>query len=414
MSRLRSVGVLAAGTAVSQLIAFAVAPLLGRLYTPADFGLLGVFVSVASMAAVVVTLRLDLAVVVPESDDEAMDVVGVGVLATAAMTVLSAVLVLLGGETLGRLLGEPGVVPLLAFIPLYLGATGVYQMLTFWSTRTSHFLRLSVTELLRATSVAAVQTAGGYLRSGAVGLALGQVTGQVVAAASLITRVARSDAALFTRRWNVATVRTVVGAFKSFVVFGTPQALVNAVNQGLPAFVLTVTFDAGIAGHYLMAQKLLAAPISLLGRSTRQVLYPQLSRAMADGSALRVALRATLLLAVISAVPVALITAAGPAIYQFVLGREWLLAGEFSRYLVLWLAVAFVNIPSVSLVPLLEMQRWHASYEVVYLFARLAALLVGGSTGDPLTGILLFSLVGVAFNLVLICVPLLRLRARDR
>src|SRR5690606_33042675 len=66
MSRFRNVGILAAGTAVSQLIAFAVAPLLSRMYTPADFGLFGVFVSVVAMASVIVTLRLDLAVVVPE------------------------------------------------------------------------------------------------------------------------------------------------------------------------------------------------------------------------------------------------------------------------------------------------------------------------------------------------------------
>ena len=410
MSRFRSVGILAAGTAVAQLVALGVAPLLGRLYSPSDFGLFGVFVSVAAIAGVVVTMRLDLAVVVPDSDEEAMDVVGVGVLITAVMSTAAALLVLAAGGLLGELLGEPGVVPLLALLPLYLGATGVHQMLNYWSTRTSHFGRLSVAEMTRSVSVAGAQLTGGYLRAGPAGLTLGQVLGQVVAAAILVARAARVTTGMFTRRLSLRTARNVLGRFRQFVVFGTPQVLVNALNQGLPAFVLTVTFDAGIAGHYLMAQRLLSAPIGLLGRSTRQVLYPRLSLAMRDGSALRVALRATSLLAVVAAVPVALVVAAGPAIYRFVLGSEWELAGEFSRYLVLWLAVAFVNIPSVSLVPLLEMQRWHAVYEVVYLCARLAALLLGGSTGDPLTGIALFSLVGVGFNLVLIAVPLIRLR----
>ena len=414
MSRFRSVGILAAGTAVSQLIAFAVAPLLGRLYTPADFGLFGVFISVAAIAAVIVTMRLDLAVVVPESDEEAMDVVGVGVLTATVMSVLAAVVVLVAGELLGAVLGEPGVVPLLALLPLYLGANGVYQMLNYWSTRTSNFARLSIAEMTRSASVAGIQVTGGYLSSGPGGLTLGQVSGQVIAAAMLVARSARSSGALFTRRLDVRVVRQVLGRFRHFVVFGTPQALVNAINQGLPAFVLTVTFDAGIAGHYLMAQRLLSAPIGLLGRSTRQVLYPRLSRAMNDGSALQVASRATLLLALAAAIPVALVVVGGPAIYRFILGSEWVLAGEFSRFLVLWLAVAFVNIPSVSLVPLLEMQRWHAVYEVIYLCARLAALLLGASTGDPLTGIIVFSLVGVAFNLVLIAVPLLRLRRTVR
>ncbi|HET8985289.1 MAG TPA: oligosaccharide flippase family protein, partial [Trueperaceae bacterium] len=214
MSRIRSVGILAAGTAVSQLIAFAVAPLLGRLYTPADFGLFGVFVSVAAMAAVVVTLRLDLAVVVPEADEEAMDVVGVGVLIAAAMTALSAGLVLVAGELLGRLLGEPGVVPLLALLPLYLGANGVFQMLNYWSTRTSHFSRLSVAEMTRSAGVAGVQVAGGYLGSGPGGLPLGQVFGQVVTACMLIVRSASTSRALFRRRLSISLVRQVFGRFR--------------------------------------------------------------------------------------------------------------------------------------------------------------------------------------------------------
>ena len=413
MSRFRNVGILAAGTAVSQLIAFAVAPLLSRMYTPADFGLFGVFVSVVAMASVIVTLRLDLAVVVPESDDEAMDVVGVGVLVATFITALAAVLVLVAGSRLGTLLGEPDIVPLLAFAPLYLGGNGVHMMLNYWSTRTGRFSRLSVAEMSRSVTVAGSQLTGGYLGVGAIGLTIGQVLGQMVSAGLLVVRTFRSHRELYARRVSRATVRQVLGRFKSFVVFGTPQALVNAINQGLPAFVLTVSFDAGVAGHYLMAQRLLAAPISLLGRSTRQVLYPRLSRALGEGTALREALRATLLLGLAALVPVAVVVAAGPAIYRFVLGNEWQLAGEFSRYLVLWLAVAFVNIPSVSLVPLLEMQRWHAAYEVVYLAARLTALLIGGSTGDPLTGIILFALVGVVFNLVLITVPLVRLRRRS-
>jgi len=97
-----------------------------------------------------------------------------------------------------------------------------------------------------------------------------------------------------------------------------------------------------------------------------------------------------------------------PAVFVWLLGEEWRTAGAFARYLVAWLAVGFVNIPSVSIVPLLDMQRWHAGYEVVYLLFRAAALVVGARTGDPILAIALFSGVGVLFNLVLIAVPLYR------
>lgn len=142
MSRLKNVGLLAAGTAVAQLISFGVSPLLSRIYRPEDFGLLGVFVGIAAIAGVVVSLRLDLAVVVPEEEETARDVVVVGALAVALVTGLATVLVVLFGGALANALGEPELTPLLAYLPLYLGATGVYQMLNYWSTRNSRFAPL--------------------------------------------------------------------------------------------------------------------------------------------------------------------------------------------------------------------------------------------------------------------------------
>lgn len=410
MSRLKNVGLLAAGTAVAQLVSLGVSPILSRLYLPAEFGLLGVFVGIAAVAGVIVSLRLDLAVVVPEGDDEAKDVVAVGMLAVAGTTAVATVLILLLGETIANALGEPGLTPLLAYLPLYLGSTGVFQMFNFWSTRNSRFGPLAIIEAARSITTAGVQLGLGVARWGVRGLVLGQVVGPIVLALGVGGVTARRDPDLFRRAVSFSRAREIVGRYSNFILYGTPQALVNSLNQSLPALVLTVTFDASITGFYLMAHRLIAAPMSLLGRSTRQVIYPQLSRAVSEGTAFVSAFRTTTVLAAIAVVPVVIVVMTGPAIFSWLLGTEWRMAGEFARFLVIWLAVAFVNIPSVSLIPLLEMQRWHASYEVVYLTARFAALVLGSRGGDPMTGIMWFAIVGVAFNLVLIYVPLGRMR----
>lgn len=409
MVRMKSVGLLAAGTALAQLVSFGVSPLLSRLYDPADFGLLGVFTGIAAVASVIVNLRLDLAVVVPEQDDEAIDVLNVGILAVAVMTALSTLLILLFGAHLAAALGESDLTPLLIYLPLYLGATGVFQMFNYWFTRQSRFAPLAVAHTVRSLIVAALQLGLGRLGWGVRGLVVGQVAGPAVLAVGITALMARSDPALFRRRITRARIRHVIGRFNNFILYGTPQALVNSINQSLPTLVLTVTFNASVAGFYLMAHRLIAAPISLLGRSMRQVIYPQLSRGLAEGTALATAVRTTVVLAAITVVPVAVVVIAGPAAFAWLLGAEWRMAGEFARYLVVWLAVAFVNIPSVSLIPLLEMQRWHAVYEVVYLGARLLALVLGSMGGDPTIGILWFVVVGVAFNVLLIIVPLRRL-----
>lgn len=410
MSRLRSVGLLAAGTATAQVVSLAVAPLLTRLYTPADFGLLAVFTSVVGVASVVVALRLELAVPVPPEEDAAAHVVFAGVLVVAVSSALAAVLVGLFGGALSGVLGEPDLEPLLRFAPLCLAAFGAYNMLNFWFARRERFPAIAAVNAVRAVVVAAAQSLSVASRAGALGLVAGFTLGPIVQVLGLIAAMSR-DSPLRSTRITWAGLADVVRRFRSFVVFGTPQALVNALNQSLPALVMTLEFSASVAGFYLMAHRLVSAPVGLLGRSVRQVIYPQLARAYQEGAALPLAVRTTVQMAALALPAAAFLFVVGPGLFAWLLGPEWRVSGEYARYVALWLAVGFVNIPSVSLVPLLEMQRWHAGFEVVYLVARLGALLYGASVGDPEVGIAAFALVGVAFNAVLVFAPLMRLRS---
>lgn len=411
MSQLRSVGLLAAGTAVAHVVGLAAAPLLTRLYTPTEFGLLAVFTSIVGIASVVVSLRLELAVPVPPAEEDAAQVVAAGMVVAAVVAGLVAVLVAALGDEVSAALGVPELAPLLGFAPVYLAAWGAYSMLNFWFARRDRFAVIAVVNAVRAVAVAAGQGLLGLTRTGGLGLIAGHALGPVVLACGLLLAVARGDGASPVVRLSWRGVVGVLRRFRSFVVFGTPQALVNALNQSLPAVVMTLAFSASVAGFYLMAHRLIAAPIGLLGRSVRQVIYPRLARAVDEGTGLPLAVRATLRMAAL-ALPAALVVFfSGPALFAWLLGQEWRVAGEYARFIALWLAMGFVNIPSVSLVPLLGMQRWHAAYEVVYLGARLAALLYGASVRDPMAGIAWFALVGVAFNAVLVVVPLWRLRS---
>lgn len=64
-------GVLVGGTTGAQLLAVLAAPLLTRLYTPEDFGLLAVYASLLGLIAVIASLRYELAIPLPTDDTEA-------------------------------------------------------------------------------------------------------------------------------------------------------------------------------------------------------------------------------------------------------------------------------------------------------------------------------------------------------
>ena len=70
----RNVVTLVTGTAVAQAIPLALSPILTRLYTPDDFGILAIYMSIASLGTVVVSLKYDLAIIIPEKDEDSANI----------------------------------------------------------------------------------------------------------------------------------------------------------------------------------------------------------------------------------------------------------------------------------------------------------------------------------------------------
>ena len=58
----KSVLMLAGGTAIAQFLSVATSPIISRLFTPDDFGVLSIYVSILSIVAVFATLRYEFAI----------------------------------------------------------------------------------------------------------------------------------------------------------------------------------------------------------------------------------------------------------------------------------------------------------------------------------------------------------------
>src|SRR5690606_10969368 len=66
---------LSGSTAVGQVVVILASPILARLYTPEDFGTLGVIASLLGIISVIASLRYQLAIPIPEDDEEASQLV---------------------------------------------------------------------------------------------------------------------------------------------------------------------------------------------------------------------------------------------------------------------------------------------------------------------------------------------------
>lgn len=401
---LRNVLVLMTGTAFAQALTFAMAPVLTRLYDPASFGVFGLFTSLVGIVGVVATGGYHLAIVLADDDGDAVNVLALAAGITGCVSLAS--LVLVAGAVRTNWLpslagGDPTISALVWWLPPAVLAIGLFNGLNYWFTRKRRFAQLSSARLLQTATAVGTQTAAGLLGFGAAGLVVGQVAGQVLSSLSLVGRLWRRDEPLLRRTVRPDRVRRLAGVHRDFPRYSSPQALLNALSQNIPALLLAASFTPATVGFYLLAHRLLALPTSLVRQSVRQVFYERVN-SVPQRLRARLLLRTTASLALIGLLPALLVVAFAPALFEIVLGAGWREAGVYARYLTLWLYVAFLNPPSVMMFPVLNAQRAHLGIEVVFLGVRAAALLAGGYLGSAVLAVALFAAAGAVFNLVLI------------
>ena len=143
-------------------------------------------------------------------------------------------------------------------------------------------------------------------------------------------------------------------------------------------------------------------PADLIGEAFRQAFYPDLIEEDRTGDGRRLAQKATLILAGIAIVPALLIGVFAEPLFSFVFGADWARAGTYASALVLLVVSGFVNIPSVSLITVLGLQRVLLINEIAALILRCLAIFAGAAMDSDYMAVLLYVAVGVSANAVLI------------
>lgn len=86
----KDTAVLTLGTTAAQLLGIATMPVLARLYSPADFGVLAVFLAVSGIVAITITLRYEMHILLPKEENEAATLVFICLSSTLFLGVLLA------------------------------------------------------------------------------------------------------------------------------------------------------------------------------------------------------------------------------------------------------------------------------------------------------------------------------------
>jgi O-antigen/teichoic acid export membrane protein len=392
----KDVMTLAAGTASAHVIGLIAMPVLARLYSPADFGALAVFAAAVGPISIISTWRYDLAILLPEKDEDASHIVWLCMALLTAMSALAALIVIFIGPKLWPLLHTPVLGIYGWLIPANIFITGVSTILTSWNTRKKQFSRLMMLQVITRIAITLSQfviAISGFAGAGA--LMITTVFGTLLATLVLCVQTWRDSGEVLGNGISRLPLYLAAKEYYQFPRYNVPAAVMNSISQYLPAAMLSAFFSVPTAGQFSFGTRLLRLPSALVGTNVGKAFYPRATEAVENGTlGIRVEQTLTYLVK-LTAFPCLLLALVGKDLFIVFLGSRWAEAGVFCQMLSFWLFLWFISSPLYSVFLVLQEQALELKFQVANLITRFAALLIGGLLGNARLAVGLFAAAGV-------------------
>ncbi|RXA19719.1 lipopolysaccharide biosynthesis protein [Methanosarcina sp. MSH10X1] len=387
---------LVGGTAFAQILMILASPVLTRLYGPEDFGVFTLYLSIVSIISIVSCMRYDNSIMLPELDEDAVNLLGLSLLVVLAVTGLTVPIVWYFRIPIVDLLNSPQIGNYLWLVPPFVFVNGIFLALNQWNSRTKHFKRLSLSRVYGSILTTTTQICFGFLKISSAGsLIVGNLAGQFVATLILGWQIWKNDKKMFAKSVRWRKIYQGLVRYRKFPLMDSWSALMNTVSWQLPAFLLAAFFSPAIVGFYSLGFRLLQLPMSFIGVSISQVFFQRASRALSEGTLDVLVENVFRMLVIIGVFPILVLTIVGSDIFTVVFGEAWKEAGVYAQILGIWAFLWFISSPLSTLYTVMEKQQFGLRYNFLNLFTRFLSLTIGGIVGNARVALILFSISGI-------------------
>ena len=387
---------LASGTVLSQLISLLAAPITARLFSPFAFGVAAVFAAFTGVVLPVVCLRYENSILLPEKEEEAVNALGLSLATVVGTTLLVGLFTSLFQHTLINYFHSPELQHYLWMIPLSIFAGGAFLPLSMWSVRTERFGLLTLTQVLGVLVAVGVQVGAGLSGHVTAGWLIGaSLAGTAVGTALLAAQTVRESPGLITHYLRFSGIWYALKRYQRFPRYSSGATVLNGLSWQLPVFFLSSFFTEEVVGQFSLGNRVIRAPMNLVGGSIAKVFAQRASEARHNQVLAETVEKVLRYLVILTLFPCLLLSLIGKDLFIVVFSAKWAEAGVYSQILSPWVCVWFISSPLSLVFVVLEEQRLEFGINVLILVSRFLSLLIGGLSGSPRVALALFSSSGV-------------------
>lgn len=369
----KNLATLITGAGIAQIIPLVLSPILTRIYSPADFAVFTVFLSLLSISAAIVTGRFEAAILLPDCDREAKEILCLSLAVTFFVSLTLLVFAITGGSHLATLLNLDGTSYIVLLVPAGAFFSGTFRSLYIWKNRNQEYGVLANARITRSVAMCSAQLGLGLIWASPILLVFGHIFAEFIASAKLL-RGCRFTLDGF----GISRLSGHGKRYIDYPKFSVPADLINATTAQMPILVLNAFFVGPIAGFYGLVNRALGAPISLISSAILDVFKQQASRHYVRNGQCKEIFKNTFKgLLAFAAIPLLVVSITGPSLFAFVFGEQWRVAGDYAQILVWLFTVRFVSYPLTYVFYIAEKQRYDLYWQIGFAVMTGIALMLG-------------------------------------
>jgi len=363
---------------VAQAIGLVVYPILTRLYSPEDFGLLNLFLSIGGIMVVLANAEYHYAIVMVKEEREAHVLLVIEtciLLAVTAIALFSTVF----STWIANQFKAPDLAHWYWLLPLFVFTASSWNVLNYWYIRKASFNRLCGYQYSLTASTTLSKFGFGYGGMLQGGLILSTIIGQAFA---LVVSIALSWKESIKDLLHIHTTKQEIlrvgKAYKTFPCYNLPRTFLNYVVGQLPVLLLTPLFGQANIGYWGMALLLGFSPIAMINKSIYQVLYGHVTNLVHDKkSVISLFKRFTSTALACILVGGGMLYLIMPDLVSLLLGEHWLPTATILRWMLPWVGCTILVGSAGFVFDLFLKQRQGLYAEIILALGRCIGLTIG-------------------------------------
>lgn len=393
-SFIKHVMILSGSSVIAQLINTVAMPVVSRLYSPADFGVLALYSSIVGLLATVSGFRYYLVIPLARRERYTLAIVWLSFISQCFCVLVFTAIIAVWKKHL-TVTPYGVLLPYWHIIPVGVLCVGVYSLLVQWAISEKEFTTIAKTKLVQTVSRCFIFFVCGIINMAPIGLLLGEIAGQSCGSTSLFHSIREKTQKI---KCSFTHIRRAALSYRRMFLFDTPSSLINMSGGYLLPIIMTYYWLPDVVGSFSMAQQVLALPSAVIGTAIGQVFVQRCGQAKYEGNIGELYIKTLKILFIVGVGPILLISMLAPVLFPVVLGGKWAEAGKFAMMISPWVALNFVYSPLSMTYVIMMLQRPAFVFLSLYTIARIASIYI--ARGNPDYAMMLLSGIGTFFMAV--------------